>query len=257
MKRIRTKMFLYDWKQNCVFYAVEILFSWIELFFFCNQDIVLYSYGSYCSKADYFIRLMRPTAYSILNLIFVIFAAYQSIKNDFNVQRIIRFKSKKDLVHFQEIKLIFISLLFTITYAIGIFTISMTEVSTLINWDRADSVYWLETQTVIANITFEKVILFFVVITFIRNFLFANIIVLSSWIFRNRIIGVLAVFAIIVFEIRQASVKVLLWLFTLDYPVWESSMRKMEMVIGIICYAIIGFIVIKKLCRSKEFIGER
>lgn len=251
--KILIKIFKLDWRT----YIFGILLCWICIFWFIEQDGEINYYGKYYSLADCYIRMLRPIAYSILMIPFLLVGTCKSTKFDFYVPQLLRRKSKYKIFLIQEIKLAGISSFYALIYSFGVSLAGIKKTELMINWGNMDSVFCVKNQYTLPNISLANVIILFFIITFIRNYLFSNIVLIIQWLCDNVTIGILIVVCIICFEITQKKIKILLWLFTLDYPVWINQSMRIKMMIFGIGYLLLTIFVFKRVINHKEFLHEK
>lgn len=242
-----------DWKT----YTLGILLCWFCIFLFIVQDGEINYYGKYYSLADCYVRMLRPIAYSILMIPFLLVCTCRSMKFDFCVPQLLRRKSKKEILIIQEIKLAGISLFYALIYALGVGLAGIKKTELMINWNNMNSVFCIKNRCTLPNISLANVIILFFIITFIRNYLFSNIILFIQWLCENATIGIFIVICISCFEITQEKVKIMLWIFTIDYPVWINQIRRIEMIIFALGYLLLAIFVFKIVINYKEFLHEK
>lgn len=245
--------FIIEWKS----YVLGSVLSWIGIYLFILQDGEIDYFGKYYSLADCYIRMLQPIAYSVLVIPFLLIGTCRSIKVDFCVPQLLRRKSKKEMLIIQEMKLAGMSLFYAIIYLIGVSIAGIKKTEVMINWSNMNSVFCIKTQCTMPNISLVHVIILFLIMTFIRNYLFSNIILFIQWLYENVTIGLFIIICICCFEITQEKAKVLLWIFTIDYPIWINQSRRIDIVIFGLGYVLIVFLIFKITITYKEFLHEK
>ena len=251
------KVLINNFKIDSKTYILGILLCWIGIFCFIVQDGEINYYGKYYSLADCYIRMLRPIAYSILMIPFLLIGTCRSTKFDFYIPQLLRRKSKKEIFLIQEIKLAGMSLFYALIYTLGVSLAGIKKTESMINWGNMDSVFCINNRCTLPNISLANVIILFFIITFIRNYLLSNIVLLIQWLCENATIGVFIVICISCFEITQEKVKIMLWIFTIDYPIWVNRSRRIEMLIFGFVYLLLAFLVFKIVIDHKEFLHEK
>jgi len=205
--------------------------------------------------ADAYVWFLMPRAYGILIMPFIVIIYINLTKYDQILSILIRLGTIERWIKRKVTTAILLSFAVAVT-AIAVVTVTTSfQVTTLINWDKEQSVYYAMTQYTNEQVHLEKVILMAFVTIFIRNFFLCLSTVLLTMKLSN-ILTFLIITSITIFEMIQKNIPLFYNFITLDYALWESP--KLIFLYFIYCLAIIIFlsIAIKRCGKKREWINE-
>lgn len=213
------------------------------------------------SLADAYLHQMQPMAYTLLVVPFLIIAVAVSMKDDFYSTKILFYRSKWDILKEQIKRAMILSVYFAILYMVVTIIFGIAKNQVIYNWDKNESYFFINNYCKFQGL-FWEVMLMYLFISILRNFLIATIIVLSKWYFKHIAIGFLITMGICITEAKQTmllpiQIKILLRIFFPTYEFWVSQTMRIKIVGIAILYAGILFFAAKVLVKKKEFLNEK
>lgn len=218
----------------------------LELGSWSNDSLV-----NYCGL-DIMVKLAGPLTFLFIIIFPISIQNHYVTKRSFIYQFVIRRKSWRAILLAQIKKsaifsflntaiLILISLLFAYVYGIPLY-----------NWDSYNSLFYIyEGQCLLLNCF--QVYLYAIVCIFVRCVILHNILILSSWKFRYKIIGNFIILCIILDEALRGH-KFICRLIPFNYNIWCNPDDRFQMVIQCIVYLCVAVFIYSCLISRKEIL---
>lgn len=239
--------------ENIGILSISIIYTIIFMGFCINQiDSIEVYKESYCIL-DCFVFMMSPIYYMLMVVFPLILTFSFSTKNDFVAVHITKYNSWKHYLKVQEYKVFVYSILYACIFMLVVGIIGSIRVKADFNWNIEQSFFYMKSETT-TNMSFIELLLVFLLICIIRNFIIQNILLASLWLKNNILYGIIAVFSIVFFELNQPKMGVLLRLYSLDYYIWSRQVLRLRMVYGVFVYVFIGIIAFYFITSRKEVI---
>lgn len=206
------------------------------------------------SIADFFIIITSPSSATIIMPVTII-VFFFLIKNDFNFLFVLQEKSRKKIWLKQAYKAVLFSLfstiyVFIITYFIGGF-----YSTSYVNWSIENSIFSHETKVVLLDITFLKVAVCFFLVYLLRMISMCLLALIIYWIVEKKIISIIVVMAINIFEKDAMFVVIFNKIISINYKLWIEPYRiQLGILYGVMLIVIITLLG-KYISRRKEFLN--
>lgn len=197
------------------------LFCFLFLLYTVSNYNGIYYYGQRYSLADAYIWFLKPRAYGILVMPFITIIYINLTKHDGMHSVLLRLGTVEMWIKRKVITAFFLSFVIAITAILVITFITSLQVTTIINWEKEQSVYYAMTKHINEKAQFEHVIFMAFLTTFIRNLFLCLSIVLLTMKFNN-VLTFLFLTSITIIEMIQKNVPLFYHIITLDYNLWES-----------------------------------
>jgi len=181
------------------------------------------------------------------------FLIFNLNKNDFNINTVLKQKSRALIWLKQVLKIGVISILASIWISICTYFASGLMTRYYINWSSVNSIYFRVNKVVCNTIDLKDVIILFLVCSSIRIFIISIISLLIYWITNNKIISWIVIVSIGVLEI---TIPLFYRVVSIDYQVINNSgVLLICFLYGLFLIAILTILGIP-LGKRKEFYGE-
>lgn len=222
-KENKQSFYIYMLKNNLTLIGCSLfLFCFLFLLYTVSNFNGIYYYGRQFCLADAYVWFLKPRAYGILVMPFLIIIFINLTKYDDMPYVLIRYKNIRTWMKRKVIIGIILSFAVAmITLLVVTFDTSL-QVTSLINWEKEQSVYYIMTQVTNQRIHIGQVILSAFITMFIRNVLLCLITILLTLELRNNILTFLILLAFTIGEMIQKNVPIFYHFITLDYALWEN-----------------------------------
>lgn len=210
------------------------------------------------SVADSWISMMEPIPYTILVLPLLLITTAYGMRNDFWSNRILRYKSKGEILNEQCKKAFMSSVQTAGIYLMIISLFGFVKGREFCNWNQTNSYFFMKNRCVFQGNVIEIILVVFF-LCLIRNVFISMMIVLSKWYFKNIVSGFFLPLGICIIEITQDSlgglenIYIFLRRFIADYSFWISLRMRGEIVAYVLGYGVLLFLMAENILKKKEF----
>lgn len=256
-KRNKNKSFLaYMIQPNLTLIGCSFfLFCFLFLLYTVSNYNGIFYYGPIYSLADAYIWFLKPRAYGILITPFIAIIYINLTKYDSMHSILIRLGAVELWIKRKVITAILLSIVVAVIAIAVITCITSLQVTSIINWDKEQSVYYIMTGHINGQVGFEHVIFMSFITIFIRNIFLCFTIILLQMVVNN-IFTFLFITSITIFEMIQKYIPLFYHFITLDYKLWESPVL-VSLYFGYCIAAIVFFaLAITKVSKKKEWMNE-
>lgn len=206
------------------------------------------------SIADFFIVITSPRSATIIMPVTII-VFFFLIERDFNFLFILQEKSRKKIWLKQVYKAGVFSVFNTAYVCILTYFIGGFYSTSYINWDIKKSIFYYETKAILTEVTFLKVTLCFFLVYLLRMILMCLLALIIYWIIDKKIISIVVVMAINIFERNAVYIYIFNKVISIDYELW---VKPQSIQLGILYGVVLIFIITllgKYISKRKEFLN--
>ncbi len=199
------------------------------------------------------VYMMRPLRYSIVVVVPMILQTFFSFRYQFSTAYVLRYHRWQELLHAQWKQCAVQALLYAGIFIAFCCLMQYGSGVPFYNWDMENSYFaWQAKTTMLLHPA--EVIGYLWLMCAIRNFFIQSILLFFMWL--NAFLpGVMLLCVISCFEIAQAKVRIFYWLISPDYSVWSSRGYRIDMMIGICLYIMLGIKAYRYVLRRKELLA--
>ncbi|WP_430830402.1 hypothetical protein [Clostridium ihumii] len=221
------------------------------------RDIIISAMRSniQLSIADFLIAVTSARSATII-LPVTIIVFFFIVKNDFNIFFVLQEKNRKKLWFKQIYKIVLFSVFITIYVSICTYFIGALYSTSYINWNKPNSIFNFENKGLLLKVSFLKVIIYFFLVYSIKMIVMSSLALLIYWITDKKIISLVIIMAINIFERHAIFLKIFNRVISIDYKLWAN---KQKIILGILYGILLIFIITligKHISKGKEFLNE-
>ncbi len=236
---------------NAGILLILALYCTFYIFVSMNHLSLIATYKERMCLLDCYILMMNSMPYMVMVVLPLIITFSYSMRHDFMALHITKYKSWRQLLITQEMKVLLYSVIYALIFMVLVAIFAHFKVKEFFNWKEVQSYFYMKTNITTNMKLFEILILFFFLCV-IRNFIIQNLFLLSIWIKNNILYGIIAVLAILFMEMNGTKTSLLFRIFSLDYYIWNSYILRINMILGAIIYYLIISISFYYITANKE-----
>lgn len=243
---------IYMVKQNLTLLCSSLfLFCFLFLFYTVSNHNGIFYYGQRYCLADAYVWFLMPRTYGILVMPFIVIIYTNLTKYDQMPSVLIRLETAGKWVARKVTAAILLSVVAAAIALVVVTVMTSLQVTTILNWDKEQSVYYAMTQCTNEWVQIGQVMLMAFITIFIRNFLVCLVTVLLMMKFHNAILTFMVITFVTVCEMFVKKLLLFHNIVTLDYDLWESP--KLVLLYIVYCLAALIFLgVAIRRCSTKR-----
>ncbi len=257
-RKNKVSFLTYEVKNNLRLIGVLLfVFSFLFLLYAVSNYNGIYYYGqSYC-LADAYVWFLKPRAYGILVMPFILILFTNFTKNDQLTNVLIRLETGRNWLRRKLIKGVFLSFVVTPISMIIVTFISSFQVKEVINWNSKFSIYYAITDNLNGDVQINEVIVLAFITMFIRNLYICLAAIVLKMKLHNDLLTFLLIAIISVFEVVQKKVPLFYRFINMDYFLWEDSRVPILYFSYTVIMAFIFALIMYKAIKKGEWVYER
>lgn len=248
---------IYMIKQNLTLIGCSLfIFCFLFLLYTKSNSNGIFYYGQRYCLADAYIWFLMPRNYGVLTMPILVLLFINFTKYDQMPSILLRLNTVDKWIEGKIRATILLSFSVAIIAIVVVTFITSLQVTTVINWDKEQSIYYAMNQHINSNIHIGHVIVMSFITMLIRNIFLCISTVLLTMVLQNNILSFLIMITITICEIIQNKVPLFYNYITVNYAMWESK----KIVFSYVGYSLFLFlflgIAIIRCSNKKEWINE-
>ena len=253
----KQSIYIYIMKQNrYLLYGSLTLFGFMYLIYSVSSYNGICYYGSRYCLADSYLWFLRPQNYGIL-VTPILIALYLNCGRYLQRSSVLfRLETIRRWVWKNVIGIAFLSFVVAMATVIIVSMITSLQVTQIINWNQARSIYFLSVEHTNESVTIGQVILMAVIIMFVRNMILCLGAFLIKISLGSSMLAFLLIVIIAPMDTIQRRVPFLYRYITIDYSFWESPNNGLVSMGYSLVLTLCLMILIQWCSRKKEWIHE-